>query len=56
MTDFVAAIKALGTLVESTPLAIRAVRLFSEKVIAGESVPTALTKTAEIIAAELLLG
>ncbi len=55
MNDLLAAIKAMADLAEKTPVAVRAIRIFGEKVLEGQSVATALTKTAEILALEALI-
>ncbi len=55
MSDFFAAVKALSAIAEDFPIAIRAVRIFSEHVLKGQSVKESLVKTTEILAAQALI-
>lgn len=55
MSAFIDAVTAIGKIAEKTPEALRAIRIFSEHVLAGENVREALLKTAEIIAVEALI-
>jgi len=53
-SDVLAAEAVFESLLE-IPLAARAIRLFGERVLAGENVAEALLKTGEILAAESAL-
>ncbi len=55
MNDFISAVQAMVNLVEKSPVAIRAIRIFGEHVLKGQTVRDSLVKTAEILAAESLI-
>lgn len=55
MSDFISAVQAMANLVEKSPVAIRAIRIFGEHVLKGQSVEESLVKTAEVLTAEALI-
>lgn len=55
MNDFIMAVQAMSTLAEKSPVAIRAIRIFGEHVLKGQTVRDSLVKTAEVLTAEALI-
>jgi hypothetical protein len=56
LTDDIESARLVFEEIVSNPIAARAIRLFGERVLAGESIPEALLKTGEIFAAEASLS